>query len=75
MKNLSKYYYYIFKILIHNFKTLYEYIYNIEDTNIQILGFTNYEIAKFLNDKGYKTKRGGKKFYYGTIDYIVKSKV
>ena len=39
------------------------------------LGFTNYEIAKFLNDKGYKTKRGGKKFYYGTIDYIVKSKV
>jgi len=25
-----------------------EYIYNIEDTNIQILGFTNYEIS--LND-------------------------
>ncbi len=38
------------------------------------LGFTNYEIAKFLNEKGYKTKRGGKKFYCGTIDYIVKSK-
>jgi site-specific DNA recombinase len=38
------------------------------------LGYSNYEIAKFLNEKGYKTKRGGKKFYYGTIDYIVKSK-
>ena len=36
------------------------------------LGYSNTEIAKFLNDKGYKTKRGGKKYYYSTVEYILK---
>jgi len=38
------------------------------------LGYSHTEIAKLLNDKGYRTKRGGKKFYYSTVEYIVKSK-
>ena len=38
------------------------------------LGFSYTEIAKLLTDKGYRTKRGGKKFYYSTVEYIVKSK-
>ena len=37
------------------------------------LGYSCTEIAKFLNDKGYKTKRGGKKYYYSTVEYILKS--
>jgi hypothetical protein len=37
------------------------------------LEYSKYEFAKLLNEQGYKTKRGGKKFYNGTIDYIVKS--
>jgi len=36
-------------------------------------GFSFTEIAKFLNEKGFSTKRGGKKFYYSTVEYIVKS--
>jgi len=36
-------------------------------------GFSYTEIAKFLNEKGFNTKRGGKKFYYSTVEYIVKS--
>jgi site-specific DNA recombinase len=36
------------------------------------LGYSFTEISKFLNEKGYKTKRGGKKFYYSTVEYIVK---
>jgi site-specific DNA recombinase len=38
------------------------------------LGYSITEIVKFVNDKGYKTKRGGKRFYYNTIDYILKNK-
>jgi site-specific DNA recombinase len=38
------------------------------------LGYSYCEIAKYLNDKGYKTKRGGKRFYYSTIEYLLKSK-
>lgn len=38
------------------------------------LGYTYTEIAKFLNEKGYKTNRGGKKYYYSTVEYILKSK-
>jgi site-specific DNA recombinase len=34
--------------------------------------FTN--IANYLNEKGYKTKRGGKMFYYSTVESIIKSK-
>lgn len=37
------------------------------------LGFSYTEIANHLNEKGFKTKRGGKKFYYSTIEYILKS--
>ena len=36
-------------------------------------GYSVTEIVKFLNLKGYKTKRGGKRFYYNTIDYILKN--
>jgi site-specific DNA recombinase len=36
------------------------------------LGYSYTEIAKFLNEKGYKTKRGGKKYYYSTVEYILK---
>jgi len=39
------------------------------------LGYSHTEIANHLNDKGYRTKRGGKKFYYSTVEYIVKSKL
>jgi site-specific DNA recombinase len=38
------------------------------------LGYSYCEIAKYLNDKGYKTKRGGKRFYYSTIEYLLKVK-
>ncbi len=38
------------------------------------LGYSYCEIAKYLNDKGYKTKRGGKRFYYSTIEYLLKIK-
>ena len=38
------------------------------------LGYSITEIVKYLNQKGYQTKRGGKKFYYNTVDYILKSK-
>ena len=38
------------------------------------LGYSYCEIAKYLNDKGYKTKRGGKRFYYSTIEYLLKTK-
>jgi site-specific DNA recombinase len=38
------------------------------------LGYSITEIVKFVNEKGYKTKRGGKRFYYNTIDYILKNK-
>ena len=31
------------------------------------------EISKFLNEKGYKTKRGGKRYYYSTIEYTLKA--
>ena len=37
------------------------------------LGYSFNEFAKFLNDKGYKTKRGGKKYYYSAVEYILKS--
>ena len=35
------------------------------------LGYTIYEIVKYINNKGFKTKRGGKKFYYNTIKGII----
>lgn len=35
------------------------------------LGFTIHEIVKYINTKGFKTKRGGKKFYYNTIKGIL----
>ena len=38
------------------------------------LGYSYCEIAKYLNVKGYKTKRGGKRFYYSTIEYLLKTK-
>jgi site-specific DNA recombinase len=38
------------------------------------LGYSYCEIAKYLNDKGYKTKRGGKRFYYSTVEYLLKIK-
>ena len=37
------------------------------------LGYSYCEIANYLNNKGYKTKRGGKQFYYSTIEYLLKS--
>ena len=33
--------------------------------------FTINEIMNYVNDKGYKTKRGGKRFYYNTIKGIL----
>jgi len=36
------------------------------------LGYLYTEIAKFLNDNGYIPKRGGKKFYYSTVEYILR---
>ena len=38
-------------------------------------GFSSKMIAKYLNERKYKTKRGGKQFYFSTIRYILKSKV
>lgn len=35
------------------------------------LGYTIHEIVKYLNSKGFKTKRGGKRFYYNTIKSIL----
>lgn len=32
-------------------------------------------IAKYLNNRGYKTKRGGKQFYYSTIQSIIECKM
>ena len=37
------------------------------------LGYSFTEISKFLNEKGYKTKRGKKNFYYSTVEYILKA--
>ena len=34
-------------------------------------GYTIHEIVKYVNSKGFKTKRGGKKFYYNTIKGIL----
>jgi len=36
-------------------------------------GHSYTSIANFLNEKGYKTKRGGKRFYYSTVESIIKS--
>jgi hypothetical protein len=38
-------------------------------------GLSSKGIAKYLNERKYKTKRGGKRFYCSTIRYILKSKV
>jgi site-specific DNA recombinase len=35
------------------------------------LGFSIHEIVKYVNEKGFKTKRGGKRFYYNTIKGIL----
>jgi site-specific DNA recombinase len=35
------------------------------------LGYTIHEIVKYVNSKGFKTKRGGKRFYYNTIKGIL----
>lgn len=35
------------------------------------LGYSIHEIVKYVNSKGFKTKRGGKKFYYNTIKCIL----
>jgi len=35
------------------------------------LGYTIHEIVKYVNSKGFKTKRGGKRFYYNTIKSIL----
>ena len=35
------------------------------------LGYTIHEIVKYINSKGFKTKRGGKRFYYNTIKGIL----
>ena len=35
------------------------------------LGYTIHEIVNYINSKGFKTKRGGKKFYYNTIKGIL----
>lgn len=34
-------------------------------------GYTIHEIVKYVNSKGFKTKRGGKRFYYNTIKGIL----
>jgi len=34
-------------------------------------GYTIHEIVKYVNSKGFKTKRGGKQFYYNTIKSIL----
>lgn len=34
-------------------------------------GYTIHEIVKYANSKGFKTKRGGKRFYYNTIKGIL----
>ena len=34
-------------------------------------GYTIHEIVKYVNSKGFKTKRGGKRFYYNTIKSIL----
>jgi site-specific DNA recombinase len=34
-------------------------------------GHTIHEIVKYVNSKGFKTKRGGKRFYYNTIKCIL----
>jgi len=34
-------------------------------------GYSIYEIMKYTNSKGFKTKRGGKRFYYNTIKGII----
>ncbi len=36
-------------------------------------GMSNKGIAKYLNERNYKTKRGGKQFYCSTIRYLLKS--
>ena len=38
-------------------------------------GLSSKGIAKYLNERNYKTKRGGKQFYCSTIRYILKSEV
>lgn len=35
------------------------------------LGYSIHEIVKYVNEKGFKTKRGGKRFYYNTIKGIL----
>lgn len=36
-------------------------------------GYTYSEISNYLNSKGFKTKRGGKKFYHTTIKSIIET--
>jgi site-specific DNA recombinase len=38
-------------------------------------GVSSKMIAKYLNERNYKTKRGGKQFYCSTIRYILKNKI
>jgi site-specific DNA recombinase len=42
---------------------------------LHIDGLSSKMIAKYLNERNYKTKRGGKQFYCSTIRYILKSKI
>lgn len=35
------------------------------------LGYSINEIVKYVNSKGFKTKRGGKRFYYNIIKGIL----
>ena len=43
--------------------------------NLNKLGYSIYEIMNFLNRKGFKTKRGGKKFYYNTVKSILSNQL